>query len=294
MRRWLAALFFGLTGCLALSNNDDRSFSCSSNDDCTNGHVCMVARSRCAPPGSCDDDWDCATDGSRTCNNGQCGGARCTADATCHGFRCEASTCLVSCASRGDCADGNDCVAGKCEPATCSTDADCGGYPCDGVHCATTCVRDADCAKGFLCDGNGGCHKVACLAGNALTQCHAFACGADGSCLSRCASNADCAGGLACQQGRCACDPAACGAYACNGDTSCFTSCYNDSDCAAGRRCSSTGTCQRCVGTAQTCLQNCYVPGCLTNAFGDCSGNATACADLTLDACTQNSGCHIE
>lgn len=263
---------FGGDGC-----ENDCTATCAADLDCDDGEPCNGAETcdmgRCAagappsPGAACGAGRLCV---DQACREPRCGDGVVSAGEACDdgnatgGDGCE-SDCAPSCASDGDCDDGEACNGSEtCDAGACVP----GVFEADGTSCGVLAsCRGGRCAASGCGDGSAGVLE-ACDDGN-LTDGD----GCDNDCTLSCADAADCDDGNPCN-----------GAEACTANR-----CVPGAPAADGTDC---GGGSRCVASA------CRAPACgdgFVDAGEDCDdGNGTAgdgCeADCTL-SCARDADC---
>ncbi|MCC7541551.1 MAG: hypothetical protein IT379_35360 [Deltaproteobacteria bacterium] len=136
--------------------------SCTTNDDCGDGAVCLDGM--CADDPSdcgaasceCTTDEDC--EGGRLCVEGECRAPEdtCQFNLDCGpGRLCVDARCVEGCAD-GTCPTGQHCESNVCvddAPTTCATNEDCGaGRVCLDAECRESCTTSEQCGEGRFCD----------------------------------------------------------------------------------------------------------------------------------------------
>lgn len=237
------------TGCIGGNCNDDV--------DCEDGFVCL--------------DYSCQPKTS-SCQEGR---LACTEASQCDSNRCDDGCCVAQCASRLECAAGEECEAGVCRKPTdtgCKKNDDCRGAlafckagACVGCldhadcsadgsricspqnQCAMApgrCVNNGDCGENEQCVGNRceqlpGCSTNAQCVGTPMTPvCRK----ADRECV-QCLVKSDCSPDNECKGN--VCEPIYCQTNAncsgdkpaCDPDSKLCVQCVGDADCALGEVC---------------------------------------------------------
>jgi hypothetical protein len=152
LRRVLAACLAAAAcaACLRLAEVPD-AWPCQTDSDCEDDQVCF--KQRCAAPGSCESNLECAA--GQACQNRRCQNVQCSDmdRSACGNYQCRANQCLTSCSSAADCVPGLGCAGGACVPASCQAtdDAVCGNFACVALVCATACTSDLDCNSQYRC-----------------------------------------------------------------------------------------------------------------------------------------------
>ncbi len=288
---------------------------CDANADCDDGNACNgvetcnLGNGTCAAgtPPTCNDGVACTSDscdpatgcapapGAARCDDGNpCTVGSCDAGTGCAqnavgdttactvpagSGQCQSGTCVVGCASDGECNDGHDCTADSCDLGTGS----CVNTPNDGAcNDGVSCTTDS-------CNPTMGCQSTpddgACDDGN---PCTANSCDVSGGCTSTNVMN-----GTICQDG--SGDNGQCSAG------SCVVGCTSNGDCDNADVCDGAETCNlangTCVGgTPLSCNDGipCTTDSCDPVAGCQSVADDTACddsIDCTTDACVVGTGC---
>ncbi len=182
--------------------------SCSSNNDCVEGQLCVA--------GTCADTNELGDDGQLVPAPGAVQGSEgtpCVYVSDCAAaLLCRSQSCLPQCKADKDCpvhqqCQDTRCVADGSQPLACNYHSDCEterGERCLAGNCRCICAEDRDCPNGQRCDGCG-CEPAP---------------GAPAPCV----YNSDCQDpGQVCKNRACACE------------------CKADADCGQGSRCDGCG-----------------------------------------------------
>ncbi len=117
---------------------------------------------------------------------------------SCVPYQCRDRTCLASCVSDADCANGHACVNGGCVflPGSCVSDADC--------QAANTCVNNQCVYRQPYCSDDPntltpGPGRYVVTSDLQTINCYPYVCAEPPAhCLCRCTSGVDCYGGYRC------------------------------------------------------------------------------------------------
>lgn len=315
---WLRALTVALLAAstVAACGDDDKTGSCSADNDCAFGLVCGGETCVELP---CNSIADC-TSGNQACvtvNDGQycaaveCGCPECDlcpiGEVCTNGFCEGAAACseTILCAGTDVCDDGlcRPCQGAEC-PADCRTGGCPGGGVCNtdtgecqaapGVEACSSCTRSDDCGEGWKCvplrSGNAclpPCGDVSeCPAG---WECAAGSCTPASYTCTGCAVDG-CPNGQACNPADNGCVPAVAACGVCTADWECG----EGSACSAGAcqplctggTCAAGGACGTSAGGLSVCTDTCA-----SACDPACSGATPICNGGTCVQCRNNGDC---
>ncbi len=278
--------------------------TCSTDDDCSSGEVCLSGT--CVTAGSagtgCQMDNDCLNPLICIVNVCQQPPTTCSTDSDCSsGEVCLNGSCVASGSAGTNCQMDNDCLnplictANICQqpPTGCIIDSDCSsGEVCLNGSCAasgsvgTPCTADQNCSAGLFCASDETCQILTgCRDDNDCPNDQI--CLADGTCVPQGSTGTPCTMDANCNTG-----------LICGIDATCQIppplppgTCRTNADCMTDQVCTNS----RCVGTlGARCTQNADCDTDLTCIAGVCSTppafpNGTACSadsDCQSDNCS--------
>ena len=232
-------MMFTIAGC---SDGNDVDACCMTNDDCSDGNICVdclcmeececasdadcgpgyhCTKCECISDDACTDDDDCKE--NQTCLLGNCyDSCACTSDQDCpENHSCENCKCIESC----DCKSDDDCpyhgFCIECSCHDCREDSDCpADYYCFEGDCKhigdIECNEDTDCPDGYLCIENE-CRNSADIECMVDSDCPSYQMCVENLCEPLCTTDEDCADCHICTAF--GCTFVGCEEYLCSNDT---------------------------------------------------------------------------
>lgn len=317
---WLVGLFaVGVVALAGCGEDDSGPASCTLDDQCSSGLVCVEGACTAVPCGSVADclngDQGCiAVNSGNFCSAVECGCAncpQCPLGETCNNGTCGAPS---TCGPTAPCAGTDVCDNGTCRPCQ---GAECGGTDCtvsgcdNGEQCNTT-TKQCEPVTGPTAEGCDTCaNATECGDG---WKCAPLPTG--NACLPPCTTGDDCETGWICQTGNCTpasfrcdgCVTAGCpSGDACNpGNNQCVDaapncgSCGNDWECGDGNACHNNECQQRCddgvCPSGGSCVTNARGvsvcdKSCAAACTPACSGATPICNNGTCVQCRTSNDC---